>query len=578
MTHHRSVLSHWQTLVLVFLITACSSDATKLSSPDTTASSTCSASSASALVPGQVTTPLSGTSLCVGGGSGGAEYALVAFNGSTVPTATASVVLQSNGTSAPSSSILTNVIASRTLAIDLSGSGASALASEADVGGFHARLRATESGVLTRLIPGARRAVAARQSGSAVLRDVIPSSVQVGQFLRLNTNADSACTDPSYSIGRVVAVTSKAIVVADTANPAGGYTDAEYQSIAVTFDTLVDPLDTKNFGQPSDIDGNGHVVLFFTRSVNALTPAGSSSYIGGFFFARDLFPTSSTSDFEGCASSNYGEMFYLMVADPSGTINGNARSKSMVTTSTIGTVAHEYQHLINAARRMYVNTSATSFEEVWLNEGLSHVAEELLFYAQANLQPRQDLDATLLRSSQTYISAFNSDASANLGRFREFLVAPATSSPYADNDSLSTRGATWSFLRYAVDRQGTTDSNMWYQLVNSSMTGLDNLQQVFGTGLAALFRDWATSALSDDVAGVATTYQQPSWNFRSIYDASSGSYPLNTVSLTAGSTTTLTADGGSAAYARFSVANGGAGQVVWGALPSNVQLTLVRMK
>ena len=26
---------------------------------------------------------------------------------------------------------------------------------------------------------------------------------------------------------------------------------------------------------------------------------------------------------------------------------------------------------------MYVNTEATDFEEVWLNEGLSHIAEEL---------------------------------------------------------------------------------------------------------------------------------------------------------------------------------------------------------
>ena len=43
--------------------------------------------------------------------------------------------------------------------------------------------------------------------------------------------------------GKVVAITDKAIVVADTANPAGGFTDAEYRSIGVTFDTLVDPVD-----------------------------------------------------------------------------------------------------------------------------------------------------------------------------------------------------------------------------------------------------------------------------------------------------------------------------------------------
>ena len=42
-------------------------------------------------------------------------------------------------------------------------------------------------------------------------------------------------------------------------DPASGYTDADYVSIASTFDTLVDPTDTKAFGSPTDIDGNGQV-------------------------------------------------------------------------------------------------------------------------------------------------------------------------------------------------------------------------------------------------------------------------------------------------------------------------------
>ena len=99
--------------------------------------------------------------------------------------------------------------------------------------------------------------------------------------------------------GRIAAVSSKAIVVADTTNPASGYTDADYQSIASTFDTLVDPTDTKAFGTPTDIDGNGHVVLFFTRAVNELTPARSTSYVAGFFYARDLFPATSTAELRG---------------------------------------------------------------------------------------------------------------------------------------------------------------------------------------------------------------------------------------------------------------------------------------
>ena len=78
--------------------------------------------------------------------------------------------------------------------------------------------------------------------------------------MQLNANALDFCDNPQLRTGRVAAITDKAIVVADTSNPAGGFTDAEYQSIGVTFDTLVDPVDRAAFGAPSDIDNNGHVI------------------------------------------------------------------------------------------------------------------------------------------------------------------------------------------------------------------------------------------------------------------------------------------------------------------------------
>jgi hypothetical protein len=87
----------------------------------------------------------------------------------------------------------------------------------------------------------------------------------IGQILQLNANSDSECTSPDYRGARVVAITNSTIVVADTLNPTGGYTDAEYASLGVTFDTLIDPLDRAAFGDPSDIDGNKRIVLFFTK-------------------------------------------------------------------------------------------------------------------------------------------------------------------------------------------------------------------------------------------------------------------------------------------------------------------------
>jgi hypothetical protein len=377
-------------------------------------------------------------------------------------------------------------------------------------------------------------------------------------------------------------VGTKALVVADTLNPTGGYTTADYQSIAATFDTLVDAIDTKNFGQPTDIDGNGHVILFFTSAVNALTPKGADYYIGGFFYDRDLFPTTATRAADACPSSNVAEMFYLMVPDPNGTINGNVFSKSFVTNAAIGTTAHEYQHLINASRRLYVN-NASDFEETWLDEGLAHTAEELVFYGRAGLTPLANIDATKLRSNTTYRAAFNNEGIDNFGRLWDFLSAPSVNSPYADNDSLATRGATWSFLRYAVDHQATTadaQASVLSRIVNSTTTGLANLRNVFGSDLTPLLRDWATTLLLDDVSGAGARYLEPSWNLRSIFDAlsTSGTYPLATTSLSSATPTTLSVAGGGAAYLRFTVGAGKTGAVSWTTGSSTVVMTLVRLR
>jgi len=576
-----------RTIVCTLILTVAAA-CTDTTAPSTTATATdvanadCS-TAVTSLSPGQVLTGLGATSLCVAGGTSGGEFALVPFNTALDGSAGTSFTVQASGVTA--TAVASRLPTEGTFNVLAGASRTSAtLSSLALTRALDAKLRASEARDLTARIAGARAWMRSRQrttSGSVpgLSLSVVPSTAQVGQFVTLNANTESACSSPDLRTGRVAAVSKKAIIVADTSNPASGYTDADYASMASTFDNLVDPTDTKAFGSPTDIDGNGHVVLFFTRAVNELTPAKSTSYVAGFFYARDLFPSTPSPDFDACAGSNGGEMFYLLVPDPNGVVNGNKFTKDNVTRVVIATLGHEYQHLINASRRMYVNTDATDFEVTWLDEGLSHVAEELVFYAETGLAPRANIDATTLRSSSAYVDAFNEDAISNFSRLESYLGAPSSNSPFADNDDLATRGATWSFLRYAADHTGSDDGTTWYQLVNSTTTGVANLQRVFGTDLTALARDWATSVFADDVASTDARYQQPSWNLRSIFAAleSTGAYPLSTVALGA-SPMTMSVDGGSAAYLRFAVSAGQTATVQVSTLPSNVQLTLVRTR
>jgi hypothetical protein len=284
----------------------------------------------------------------------------------------------------------------------------------------------------------------------------LPASLEVGDLVRLNVNGEENCTNGIYHIARVVAIGEKSMIFADTLNPAGGgFTPADYQRYAAKFDTLVYPLDVGAFGAPTDIDNNGRVGIIFTRAVNELTPPGSDSYVGGFTYSRDLFPKTGNGRADACETSNEGEYFYALAPDPQGAINGNKRTTGFVDSATISVLAHELQHLINASRRLYINTAAEEFEDKWLDEGLAHIAEELLFYRESSTAPRTNLDVPKIQQRNAIVNAFNNDMIGNAGRYRSYLVATQSSSPYADDDELETRGAAWNWLRYLADQKIT---------------------------------------------------------------------------------------------------------------------------
>jgi hypothetical protein len=447
---------------------------------------------------------------------------------------------------------------------------------------FELQLRENSHRELTPLIPLAR--LSRQHSGGRLNLSVRPP--QIGDLLQLNTNPHFACTSPQMRTGRVAAITSRAIVVADTANPSNGFTDADFEFFGATFDTLVYPVNTQNFGDPTDIDGNQRVILFFTRAVNELTSPNQNSYVGGFFFSRDLFPKTATGNLEACPASNIAEIFYLLVPDPEGVVNQNVRTTSFVRTVTTGVVAHEFQHLINSSRRLYVNTGSSAFEELFLDEGLAHIAEELTFYRASGLTPKQNLSAASLNSSQKVADAFAGFGIANMRRYREFLADPSTNSPYAGGASIATRGAIWSFLRYAVDRREGPESSIWYELVNPppGSRGLANLSRVFGLELIPWIRDWALANYADDfIAGVPSISSHPSWDIRSIVAAvNGGSFPLESEQIDNMSITSVAISDGASAYLRFGVLPGavGGGRIMsrGAPVPPGFTLSILRTK
>lgn len=411
-------------------------------------------------------------------------------------------------------------------------------------------------------------------------------SLQASEGQILNFNVESGSSDGCSADNidrrgtRVRLVTDRAIIVEDTLNPTGGFTQADYVEFGNLFDDEIWPLVTSTFGEPTDIDNNGKVFIVFTMGVNQRRensdlPSYRGSYVGGFFFNRDLFATSGRG---ACKGSNAGELFYMLVPDPNGVVQGKdalgeypARQFSLdaVKKSTPGVLVHEFQHLVNDSRRLHI-TKSLVWEETWLNEGLSHIAEELMFYDQANLQPRQNLGSAAFLD-QTARDEFERFQLANLDRLAAMLRQPAQTS-LMGADLLQTRGAAWFFLRYMADRRGGDETALWRSLVRDAKTsGLENIQRVLGEDPRPWIADWAAAVYLDDISGltVPPKYQILSWNFRNLYPASGnfwpGSfvqvYPLAVSSLSATNGQTHSLQGGATLYLRTNVVLGGMGSV-----------------
>ncbi len=542
--------------------------------------------------------PLLGTSgaaeRCIGADVSGAEFALVALNASTTFGATISLDALALGVGTPPQvPRITNAAA----AVSTGPFGMvqpAPISTMASVGsrdgGFERSLRLRERRELAQHVAVAReRFSASSRSGDATIAAQVALPT-VGSIVSLNAQALSACSQPNNRAGRVVAVSERAIIVADTANPAGGYTDDEYRAIAATFDTLTYPLDVEYFGEPTNIGGTGRITLFYTRAVNQLTPANAGFVVGGFFFARDLYPRSARNNLPACQSSNEREMMYLLVADPTGQVNGNVRSKADVTRLNRTTLAHELQHLINAGRRLHITPGAAPNEEVWLDEGLAHTAEELLYFRLAGFTSRQNLTLQQVAPNTTRSEIFTSYAAQNFARWTSFLRAPESQSPYAPNDSLATRGASWHFLRYAAARQGTDEAAFYRRLVSGPQIGIANLTAAIpGGALAEWLGDWSVAIFADDLAaGLPAEYRVPAWNFRSILPALTiggqalGAYPLATRTLPSNVERRVTIAGGGSSYLRFTVPNTRRALLSVSfngqAPPANVQLAIVRYR
>jgi hypothetical protein len=395
---------------------------------------------------------------------------------------------------------------------------------------FHFRLRDRE------------RELAARAGGQAIARAraaAVPPAV--GDERTFDVCATPVCEDFVQATATARVVAQRVAIYLDNTAPSGGYTDTDLQQVATLFDNHLYPIDTAAFGRESDIDGNEVVIVLLTQGINALSGNcnTSESVILGYFFGLDLLPAE--------PNSNAGEIFYGLVPDPDNATCTVPRDYAVE--QLPAAFIHEFQHMISFNQHV-LEEGALATEDTWLNEGLSHYAEELggRLVPDGECPGFDNCESQFIGPNLTNAYRYLVDPEAH------FLIEPGDS-----QGELEERGANWLFVRWLVDHFATQQpigNDFTRRLVQTGNRGSANIEAETGESFSELASTWQLANYTEDLENFAPLddrLQYTSWAFRDIYQTNfengvfAKPYPL---------TPPVTSDGG---VARSGTLRGGSG-------------------
>ncbi|MDX2193252.1 MAG: hypothetical protein NW201_07850 [Gemmatimonadales bacterium] len=355
---------------------------------------------------------------------------------------------------------------------------------------LHASLRAAEA-ALPRA--GAGADAGGVRTGRAV--HGVPAPVRVFQPC-----ADAACATRMGVTADLAYTGTNVSVYLERGLPPADVNANDLAVLGPDLDGALFTLDTSLVAAPTDVDGDGRVAVLVSRAVNALSGAcrGGAGLVQGYVFGGDLLPS---------AGAGRAEVVYLAAPDPS---NAACRFARQATLDALPrTFVHELQHLLNFGERV-VRRGGTA-EATWLNEAMSHLAEEL---AGRRLSAgRPDADAILARFALPNLQQaydYLGDPAAH------WLVVPGTSTGRPEE-----RGAGWLFLRWLVDRQGgdAQAPALLRALVRLPTTGAASVAATAATPFPVLVGTWhlANVAAMDRTPVPGATIGYTSWTFRTLW-------------------------------------------------------------
>lgn len=322
-----------------------------------------------------------------------------------------------------------------------------------------------------RMIPESGNFERIRPSSQAALS--APTKVGDVQTFRVLSTLGSLSTYQEVA-AKLRHATDNLLIYVDGQNEEA-ISDDQIQGLAKNFEGVALPRERGLFGRESDINADGHITVLMSCVVNRMS--GSGGIVTGFFFPGDLYQRSDSNP-----ASNGQEIFYTLVPDPEGRCGTPISSDFVVTNILPGVLAHEFQHMVSFNQHLFVHGGSS--EEPWLNEALSHFAED--------------------------ITGFGNE---NPSRVKLYLSQPSRTSIVPNSSpTLAERGGAYLFLRYLYEQNGNGDAFI-NKLIATDKTGVANLEAAFGGSekFADFMNRWAI-ALALSETGLTS---DPRYNYRS---------------------------------------------------------------
>ena len=194
-----------------------------------------------------------------------------------------------------------------------------------------ARFRARENAQLSAL--GRSRAISSPA--------ISPARMAVGETITLwggdPTIDGCEARDQVQAVVRFIG--TRTIWLEDLANPSGTFADRRFALLDTFYTSVVEPVLERYFGELSDVDGNGKLLVLLTKEVNKVDD------IAGYVWGGDLFPE------DDCATSNQAEIFYAYVPDPDGMF-GEPRTREEVLDYYPSLLTHEITHIVQTSAQV----------------------------------------------------------------------------------------------------------------------------------------------------------------------------------------------------------------------------------